>query len=781
MHPIDWLRRRDSDLVALRRAARAAVVMPAMFAIGDKVIGDPTLATFAAFGSFAMLLLADFGGSLLQRFQAQLLLGVVGTVLVALGSLAGRAAWLAALTMTAVAGCVLFAGVISSVLAGASTSLLLSFILPVATPGPVSSLPARLEGWGLAAGAALIAVVVLWPAPPRHPLRHPVIEACRRLAERMRAEAAFVRGDEDRSVDDVEAAQQRARDAVTALQRGFYGTPYRPTGLTSAARAIVRLVDELGWLARVLDASSLAHLAAIRGRVHPEICAVKGAAADVIDGGADLLETPAGASSRLAEDSARLRRAADELEEHAARSLPSVAERSEPAGHTQRLVSALEPGFRAQELSYAVGLVANNITVAAAADRRTWWEQMLGRQPDGAGSALDSARARAAGHLSRHAVWLHNSVRGAVALGLAVLVADLTGVQHSFWVVLGTLSVLRSNALSTGQNLLRALGGTVLGFVVGGLLVWAIGANPSVLWILLPVAIVVAGIAPAVISFFAGQAAFTVTLVILFNIAAPAGWRIGLVRIEDIAIGGGVSLAVGLLFWPRGAGSELAVALSDAYASCAAYLRGALAFGLYCCDPTGSTPVPPAPPSVQAAASARRLDDAFRTFLTERGAKQLPLAGVSTLVGGVAGLRLAADAILDLWSDGYAPSADRSAARRELVGSAESIAGWYDALAAALAGHGDVPVALPAEPGAAQRLVDAVRDDLDADGAGTSTGVRVVWTGDHLDAARRLQDELVGPAGLVVDRLRQSAGGRGAALRHVFSPAAVRPVRSAEA
>ena len=36
--------------------------MPAMFALGDKVIGNPIIATFAAFGSFAMLLLVDFGG-----------------------------------------------------------------------------------------------------------------------------------------------------------------------------------------------------------------------------------------------------------------------------------------------------------------------------------------------------------------------------------------------------------------------------------------------------------------------------------------------------------------------------------------------------------------------------------------------------------------------------------------------------------------------------------------------------------------------------------------------
>ena len=38
-------------------------------------------------------------------------------------------------------------------------------------------------------------------------------------------------------------------------------------------------------------------------------------------------------------------------------------------------------------------------------------------------------------------------------------------------------------------------------------------------------------------SFIAGQAAFTVMVVILFNIIQPVGWSVGLVRIEDIALG----------------------------------------------------------------------------------------------------------------------------------------------------------------------------------------------------------------------------------------------------
>jgi hypothetical protein len=43
--------------------------------------------------------------------------------------------------------------------------------------------------------------------------------------------------------------------------------------------------------------------------------------------------------------------------------------------------------------------------------------------------------------------------------------------------------------------------------------------------------------------------------------------------------------------------------------------------------------------------------------------------------------------------------------------------------------------------------VDAVGRDLrDTEGHATATAVRVIWTGDHLDAVRRLQGMLVGPA-----------------------------------
>ncbi|MDX6658060.1 MAG: hypothetical protein QOH62_2853, partial [Solirubrobacteraceae bacterium] len=683
-HPVAWLRGHDADLLAFRRATRTALVMPAIFAFGVHVVGDATVATFAAFGSFALLLLADFSGSLRDRLRAELMLAVAGAVLLTLATLVCAHAWLAAVVTAPVAFVVLFAGVTSSVIAGASTSLLLVFIVSVATPAPISSIPLRLAGWGLAAAAALVATALLWPAPARHPLRAPAAQACRRLADRMRAEGHFAGGDSGWTQGQVDDAVAEARETVAGLQRSFYAAQHRPTGLSTSARLVVRLVDEISWLGQILDAGLEAAPVRPPGTGDPAVCAVHMAAAEVMDRGADLLEKPADRTRDIDEATGHLGAAIAAMERHATRALPVHRRPAGPdAAEMEEFISSLEPSFRAQEISYAVSIVAANIALTAAAERRSWWAQLLGRQPAGVDGSLATARHRAAGHLRPHSVWLHNSLRGAVALALAVLVSDLSGVQHSFWVVLGTLSVLRSNALSTGQNVLRGLAGTTAGVLIGGVAVWVIGTQTAVLWVLLPMAVVMAGVAPSAISFAAGQAAFTVTLLILFNIVAPVGWEVGLVRVEDVALGCGVSLVVGLLFWPRGAAQQLAVAMAESYAAAAAYLRSAVAFGLHRCDATAEAVAGPADASAAAAAAAaaaRRLDDAFRSYLGERGPKQLSLAGVTSLVTGVAGLRLAADAVVHLGSSpADAADGDRSAARREVVADSGAVAQWYDA------------------------------------------------------------------------------------------------------
>ncbi len=757
MHPWQWLAERDRGLSALRRATRTAIVMPLMFALGDKVIGDPGLATFAAFGSFAMLLLVDFGGPMRERLQAQASLAVVGAVFVCVGTLASRNPWLATAAMTVIGFCVLFAGVVSSVLAAASTSLLLAFILPVTLSGPPSEIPARLAGWGLASLASFVAVALLWPAPAREPLRGRAVEACRALSQRMQSDVDFVLG--GRRPEDLQShrdAAAAAAGAVAALQKTFLATPYRPTGLSSSTRTVVRLVDELNWLDAILQRSAASNASTA---VDQATCDVRAAAAQVLGRGAELLRT-GGDPAALRADRLRLGDALDAMEGDATVDLPINRKPvdAESDAPTQRrpvadVISSLDPSFRAQELSFAVSAIATNIDLTVAAEQRGWRDRLLGRQPGDLTGPFTAGWQRASAHLDRHSVWLHNSVRGAIGLGLAVLVADLSGVQHSFWVVLATLSVLRSNALSTGQNALRGLLGTVAGFIVGAAVLALIGTDTAALWLLLPIAILVAGLAPAVATFLIGQAAFTLVVVILFNIIVPVGWEVGLLRVEDIALGVGVSLVVGLLFWPRGAAAALGSALAAAYTDSADYLDAAVAFGMVRCDAgvrVGAIPVAPPPADLadRAAAASRRLDDTYRNYLAERGSKPVPLAAVTRLVTGVAALRLAGDAVLNLWQrdDGTA-GGDRSAARREVLHTAAAVTGWYTELGESFTHDRVLPEPLPHDPDADQRLVDAVQHDLRGDdGKANATAVRMIWTGDHLDAARRLQALVAGPA-----------------------------------
>ncbi len=719
--------------------------MPTAFALGGPVLGNPVLATFAALGSFALLLLVDFGGSIRNRVQCQAALAVTGMALITLGTLVSRTTWLAAVLIAVLAFGVLFAGVVSSVLAGASLSLLLPLIIAVNLPGTASSIPDRLEGWGIASLFSLFAISVLWPAPAHDPVRSSAIAACRALATRLRVEVEFVLAGRQVSGEAQYQEALAASDAaVQAVQTGFFATPYRPTGLSTSARAVVRLVDELRWLNSIVLRSVITApnvMTAI-----PEVCAVKRAAADVLVCAADLLETPEQAGP-LDDATALLRSALEELERVSTARLPESAAPGDSQEHAKRVVSALDPSFRSQELSFIVLQIAANVDYAARAERRTWWQKVLGRQPTGFVGFLSAASQRATSHTARDSVWLHNSIRGAAGLGLAVLVGDLLAVQHSFWVALATISVLRSSALNTGQNIVRAVLGTTIGLVIGGGIVALVGTNTALLWVLLPFAVLLAGLAPATVSFAAGQAAFTLTLMILFNLIVPAGWQIGLVRIEDIALGGGVSLLVGLMLWPRGAGIALGRALSAAYVDSVTYLTSAVAYGLGRCDSGGPAPGLPVDQAAQAAAAARRLDDTFRGYLAERGAKPVPLAEVTALVTGVVGLRLAGDAVLQLWDGDGPDGGDRAAARRELLTGSDTVRGWYSRFAESLVGRGGVPEPLADDAVADGRLVDAVGHDLrDQDGHATGTAVRVIWTGDHLDAVRRLQGMLVGPA-----------------------------------
>jgi uncharacterized membrane protein YccC len=689
------------DIAALKNAGRAAIVMPAVFAFADKVIEQPQTSLFAAFGSFAMLVLVDFEGTWRTRLAAYLGLALVGAAFVVVGTLCSRSEWLAAGAMAAVGFATLFSGAISGYAAAGASAALLAFVLPVTVTAPASAIPDRLEGWALAAGAGICAHLFLWP-PRRHAdIRHRAATALRAVADLLDTGRAQV--DESASL---------ARAAVDDLGRRLLGAPHRPRGPTAATAAVASLPEELDWLLSFVAPS--AELPALEP-VSPEDREAMTASASVLRTSAETID---GGDERP--DFARLDAARDAVAQALVRRLPElrVDARSIP--------DELEPPFRIRAASFSARQAAIYALRAAGNDRA----------PSVPGT-LEATGQAAIEQASIRSVWFRNSIRGAAGLALAVFVAQRTGVQHGFWVVLGTLSVLRSNALGTGWSIVSALVGTGIGIAVGSLLVIGIGTHEVVLWLVLPLAVLLAAYAPRAISFAAGQAGFTVMLFVLFNLIDPVGWRVGLVRVEDVAIGFAISLAVGVLFWPRGTGTLLRENLAAAYERSADYVVETArqligGTGSQAADRAGRT----------ADAALHRLDEAFREYLAEREAAHFHIEDMGALVGGAARVRRTGFSLAELGR------LLGDAARLERCGvnldpELAALRSWYGALGDALIEHGSVPVPHDHHAEGEARLLACVQQAARGrDPQNVRAALVLLWASQHLDNLWRLEGRL---------------------------------------
>jgi uncharacterized membrane protein YccC len=700
------------DVAALKSAARAAIVMPAVFAFADKVIGQPQTSIFAAFGSFAMLVLVEFGGPPRTRFLAYLSLGCVGATFITLGTLCSRSPWLGAGAMAAVGFATLFSGAFSGYLSAGATGAILAFVLAVTIRAPSSAIPDRLEGWGIATAAAICAVMLLWPLRRRADLQREAAGAVRSVADVVDADA-----------EQLAQRARRAREAVDRLGRRLLGTQHRPSGPTGPTAALASLPDELDWLLSFLSAP--AEPAALKLACAEDEQAMAAAAA-MLRASAERLD-----GRDVRPDFAQLNAARDEVARALVRRLPELP----PDTPTGALPAALGPPFRIRAATYSARQVASYALRASGADAPELDQSDLGRQP--ARAALEATEQLAREHASVGSVWFQNSFRGAVGLAIAVYIAQRTGLQHGFWVVLGTLSVLRSSALGTGWSILSALAGTAVGIVIGALLVIVIGTHEGVLWGVLPVAVLLAAYAPRAISFAAGQGGFTVVLFILFNLIQPVGWRVGLVRVEDVAIGFAISLGVGLLFWPRGAAALLREDLAAAYARGAEYV---VATARQVIDGRGSEDAARAGRATDAA--LHRLDDAFRQYLAERSATTANVEDVAALVGGASRVRRAAQSltVLRQMADG-----DTRLERcgHNLDRELDALQSWYVTLGYALVNDRSVPPQHIRDAEGAVRLLACVRDAARGrDKATVNAALVLLWASQHLDNLWHLEAHL---------------------------------------
>lgn len=620
-HVLDRMRARDPEFDALRRALRAAIVLPIAAAVSFAIGGSSQTPLFTIFGCVALLILVDFPGNRSARALAYGGLAFNGAVLITVGTLVAPYPWLSVAVMFVLGVVVIFSGVLSEIVAAGQRATLLMFVLPACIP--VGPLPERLLGWSIALALCVPAALFLFP--PRHhdELRANAARVCNRLADRLEGTAS-------------------ARDvtkAMNALYAAFLGADYRPVALTAGSRALVRVVDDLGWLSDRITEDT--------GRL---LGAMKDPAVRVLRDSAAVL--------RLRSVAARAARSADLRD--ALTELRSVSQGryrddiAELLGESSDS-AAVDVGrnlLNRRTIAATVAVTGRVIRNAAAADARPVWARVLGRRLPDTGAAdwvMPETVAVAAitkGFLATRAVVLRNSLRTGLGLALAVAVTHVFPVEHGFWVVLGAMSVLRSSALTTGTRVLRAVAGTAVGFVLGAVVIELLGVDPVVLWILLPVVAFGSAYVPEVASFVAGQAAFTMMVLINFNLIVPTGWQVGLIRVEDVVVGALVGIVVSILLWPRGATAAVSAAIDDARAVGAKFLQAAVLRVTRGASEDATDRVFAL--SRQALEASRTVDDAVRQYLSENGGTTDLRAPVVRAANRAIRLRSAAELIADV-------------------------------------------------------------------------------------------------------------------------------------
>jgi hypothetical protein len=216
-----------------------------------------------------------------------------------------------------------------------------------------------------------------------------------------------------------------------------------------------------------------------------------------------------------------------------------------------------------------------------------------------------------------------------------------------------------------------------------------------------------------------------VTVAVLFNLLVPVGWTVGVVRIEDVAIGCAVSVLAGILVWPHGVSSLVGDDLADAFRTGAAYLGQAMAWasGSRARQPDNTRP---------AVDAGLRLGDALRGLIAERGTKHLATPALWPLVGGTLRLRLTAHSIASFPRD----AVGNDAARGILERRTGTLTTWYEQLAEIVGGPRRQSTQSLSPPRFAP-------DDVVDDTTGSHYGV---WLCEHLDHLAEHLGELVTPA-----------------------------------
>ncbi|MFN8125202.1 MAG: FUSC family protein [Candidatus Nanopelagicales bacterium] len=543
--------------VALRRATRVALVVPLLLLALTSVPYLKPSALFGVFAGLAMMLFADFGGPLLDRFVAYLITTALGIPILLIGITFGQSVIGAVIVMALVAFTVGIAAVLRGPVSSAQTVLLLATVLAVTSAPPGTQVPAVIA-WTIGGVTAALAALILWPARPSHQLAKELSQVYDSAALTIRARWA------EPDADAYSAALERFDRELTALHGQFDGNLLRPAGLTDSDRALAQLVDLASRLRGYLKWEDIPTPEVPDS---PELDRARTVLAEAI---AEELHRVA----KFLLDPGHRRNSPDRIktarEEHLQVAITWVAEHRGvvPGTNIRRRLDNMFP-LRLASISteLASANVAQQEVIDHFSDRVL--DHELNRQRQGIWDRVTS-------NLAWDSPWFRSALRTAVALACSVALAKTLELSHGFWIVLGTLTALRFDALGTGRTAVQALVGTTVGVLIGAGLIEIVGSAGTIWWVLLPIVLVITAYTPGTFSLAVGQAGFSVTVIVMFSLLYPATLATAETRLEDVAIGLAVSFAVSLLMWPSGVVATLHRRMRDAIVSSSDHLLMAI-------------------------------------------------------------------------------------------------------------------------------------------------------------------------------------------------------------
>lgn len=536
---------------AVARGLRIAITLPATMATLIH-LGHGQAAFLASFALISLLVIADFSGPRRERFWSIITVTGIGSVTLIAGGLISDFAVIKVVAALVLGITVTLVAAIRGFLGKATIPILLPFFIATTSVSTIGQLPQMLAGWLIGGTIAAVAAVTLWPFFPRAVITEAVTDA-------IDAEADAVSAYWELEPTDPQEAWNRVDASIGRVHELYLGQRSRPGSAYRRERFLLRLIEEVRRF-RVSLRLGLRRLPFEPSPADRSLAATT--AASLHQAAQSLREENADLESFARLEQARVGHRI---------STEQIIKTAYTAGDAQRIIDVATSSYRPRAISLqALGLTRDVAGAASLKDLPP--VQVRGQSLPNVVAPITPERMLRA-QLAWRAPWMRNAVRFGLALAMATAVVQFVGLNRGYWVVLGTVSVLRIDFGGTQRVAFQVLVGQVLGFGAALALIAVAGQESSLFaWALLPVLAAIQGYVAGNAPIAVQQISFTMLLINLVLVTTAAD-GVPLLRLEDVLIGAAVALLASALVFPRGLIPQVETVLRGASVSALELLR----------------------------------------------------------------------------------------------------------------------------------------------------------------------------------------------------------------